>query len=92
MTPSEAEAYALKVLTWMASEPDILGQFLGATGLALTDLTDAAAGSGFFLGVIDFVMQRDDWVVAAAAEIGLRPEDFQSVRIALPGGAEAHWT
>ncbi|MFN3577225.1 MAG: DUF3572 family protein [Tabrizicola sp.] len=46
-----------------------------------------------FLGaVLDFLLQDDAWVVAFCDGHGHPYGAPQAARLALPGGAETHWT
>lgn len=87
-----AHVAALRILGWLAGEDDLFPAFLGATGASLADLRIAADRPEFLVSVLDFVLQRDDWVVAAAAAADLRPEDIGPVRAALGGRDRMHWT
>lgn len=92
MAREQAEAVALEALGWLAADDELVGGFLGATGLDAGDLR-AAAGSPEFLGaVLDFILADDATVVAFAAQAGLKPEQVMAVRAALPGGDAPHWT
>lgn len=87
-----AETAALRVLAWLMGDDEARDGFLGASGAAPGDLA-ALAGEPAFLGaVLDFVLERDAWVVEAAAAAGLAPERMAEVRAALPGGAVPDWT
>lgn len=92
MTQTEARRIAHGVLAWLAGEPDILGVFLGATGVAAEELRGLAADPDFLIGLLDFVLMDDAWVLAAADDLGCPPEALGRARQALPGGADVHWT
>ena len=92
MSRDRAEEIALRALAHMAADEDIGPAFLGATGATADDLRASAADPGFLVAVLDFLTQRDDWVLAFAAAEGLRPEDALAARRALPGGEEVAWT
>ena len=92
MDREQAETMALQALGWMANDPEIMGQFLGWSGASAEDLRDIGASSDLVAAVIDFILLQDDWVIDAARDIGIPPEKFASIKAALPGGAETHWT
>ncbi len=91
MKQERAVAIAQEALIWLAGEPDALGQFLAASGLAPKDFRARAADPDFLGFVLDFVLASDASVLAFAAAAGLRPEDPARARMAL-GGGEPHWT
>jgi hypothetical protein len=82
----EAEAIALKALTFVAEDDARLRAFLGAAGLSLVDLLSRASDPLLLGGVMDFLMQSDSLVCDFAAAAGLKPEDVVAARRALPGG------
>ncbi|SDW97920.1 DUF3572 domain-containing protein [Roseicitreum antarcticum] len=92
LTSERAEIIALQVLGWLASDDDLLGVFMGASGLAEGDLRARAQDPHFLGSVLDFVLMDDAWVVAACDTVGLRYEQLAMVRAALPGGEQVHWT
>jgi len=92
MTQDQAEKMAISALGWMANDVDVMGQFLGWSGASVDDLKHIAQAPEMLLAVIDFILLQDEWVIAASEEIGLPPEKFRTIREALPGGQETHWT
>ncbi len=97
-----AEDIAVAALGWMAGDADVLGSFLAASGLSasglpasgasVSGLRAGAADPAFLGGVLDFVLQRDDWVLAVAGAAGVAPDAVLAARAALPGGDLPHWT
>jgi hypothetical protein len=87
-----AEDLAVAALGWMAGEPDVLGAFLVASGLAPADLRRRAAEPEVLGAVLDFVLQEDARVLAVAGVAGVPPADLVAARAALPGGDLPHWT
>lgn len=87
-----AEDVAAAALGWMAGEPDVIGAFLSASGLSPSDLRGRLGDPVFLGGVLDFVLQRDDWVIAVAAAANIAPDRVAVARVALPGGDLPHWT
>lgn len=90
--PEAAEAVALKALAFIASDDEVGGAFLGASGATADDLRAAATDPAFLVSVLDFLTSRDDWVLAFARAEGLPPEAPLAARRALPGGEEIAWT
>lgn len=92
MTPDSAETFALNALAWLAANEELLPVFLGATGASEADLR-ARAGEPEFLGsVLDFLMMDDAWIIAFCDAGGVAYEMPMQARMALPGGADRHWT
>jgi hypothetical protein len=87
-----AEDVATAAFAWMASEPDVTGAFLAQSGMSVDDLRVRLGDPALMGAVLDFVMARDDWVIAVAAAAGVRPEMVVQARAALPGGDVPHWT
>lgn len=87
-----AETIALKALAWLAGDPDVMAQFLAASGLAPAEIS-ARAGEPEFLGaVLDFILMDDGWVQGFCDNTGLAYDQPMAARMALPGGAQLHWT
>lgn len=92
MTPEAAEAAALRVLGWIAGNDEILPVFLGSSGVGLADIKARAGDPDFLASVMDFILMDDAWVLGAAEDCRMRPEEFVQIRAGLPGGALPHWT
>ncbi len=92
MRRNDAETLALKVLTWLASDPDMLRHFCAATGTAPTDLGTSAGDAEFLAGVLDFLALDNSWILSFSSHTDVPPETLTSARAALPGGDLPHWT
>lgn len=86
-----AQVVALGALEWLVGA-DLLDAFQSSTGSDLAHIRAAASDPAFLGAVLDFVLQRDDWVTAAAASQDIAPEALAQARAALPGGDQHHWT
>lgn len=73
MTPAEAEALAVEALTFLASDPERLGPFLGAAGIGPGELRGVAGEPGFLAAVIEHIMSDDALVLAFAESARIRP-------------------
>lgn len=92
MRQEHAETIAARALAWLANNDDLLPVFMGATGAGAEDIR-ARAGEADFLGsVLDFLMMDDAWVVGFCDDAGLAYDAPMQARLALPGGAQTHWT
>lgn len=92
MNRDAAETLAAEVLAWIASQDDLLGVFLGATGAAPGDVRAQAGDPDFLAAVLDFVLMDDAWVTGFCRASGRRFTDPAAARAALPGGEAVHWT
>lgn len=83
----EAEIIALKVLGFLAVEPDRLHRFMDLSGLDVTAIR-ASAGDPAFLGaLLDHVLSDQILLLIFAEENGLKPERIVQLRRKLPGAA-----
>ncbi|MBL8791815.1 MAG: DUF3572 domain-containing protein [Rhizobiales bacterium] len=78
---------ALKLLGFLASDPDLIGRFMALTGLSPNDLRQSLADPAFQAGVLDFALQDESLLLAFAANAGIRPESVMRARSRLPGFA-----
>ena len=92
LSQDAAETIALKALTWLAGNDDLLPVFLGASGASAADLRDRAQDTEFLGFILEFLLMDDAWVMAFCAAEGLDNTAPMQARAALPGGAEIHWT
>jgi hypothetical protein len=87
-----AEILGLNALGWLVSQPDSLGGFLNMTGAGVADLGGLARDPHFLAGVLDFILQADETVLACAEALGVPPTAIGEARGGLPGGRDPHWT
>ena len=92
MTPESAEVLALKALTHVAGDDELSGAFMGGSGLSPDDMRAGAMDPAFLASVLDFLTQRDDWVVAFCDAHDLPYDAPLRARYALPGAEQVHWT
>ncbi len=86
--PSQIEVMMLAqhALLYLADDPDLMGAFLGGSGLAVSDLRRAAETPEFATAILDFICERDDRVLALADIASVRPERISLIRAALEAG------
>ncbi len=87
-----AETLALRALTWLAGNNDLLPVFLGATGASTADLAKNAAKPEFLASVIDFLLMDDAWITGFCDVERLPYDAPMQARAALPGGDLINWT
>ena len=81
----DAGDLALKLLTYLASDPDLIGRFMALTGLAPADLRQSLADPAFQAGVLDFALGDESLLLAFVANAGIKPEAVMRARAKLPG-------
>ncbi|WP_119840741.1 DUF3572 domain-containing protein [Pseudooceanicola algae] len=92
LSERRAEEIALSCLTWLAGNEDLLPVFLGASGLAVDELRQAAQTPEFLGAVLDFILMDDAWVRACCEAGNLGYDLPMQARASLPGGEQVHWT
>ena len=92
LTQESAEIVALRALSWLAGDEDLLAVFMNATGSAQEDLRRGADSPEFLAAVLDFITMDDAWIVRFCDASGLGYEQPMQARALLPGGAAINWT
>ena len=92
MKRDRAETIAIKALTYIAGDQDLIGAFLSQSGLSPDELRERLNEPGFLVGVLDFLLMDDQRVLAFCSAEGLSPETPMAARHALPGGEHVNWT
>lgn len=92
MTADEAESVAIQALGWIASDPELAGIFLSATGADVNDLRKMAGDPVFLGGVLDFLLQVDSHVTGFCDSVGHSYDTPMRARAVLPGGEAVNWT
>ncbi|OIQ33939.1 MAG: hypothetical protein BM559_08610 [Roseobacter sp. MedPE-SWchi] len=92
ISADQAEVIGLKALAWLMANDELLPVFMGATGAAEGDLRENAGNPEFLGSVLDFLTMDDAWVVQFCDQAGIAYEVPMYARMALPGGAQVHWT
>lgn len=82
---SDAEIVAINALAYIAGEPELLGRFLALTGLDPADVRRSAAEPGFLVGILDFLMDHESFLIVYATSINCSPERIKAARNALSG-------
>ncbi len=89
---SQSEVFAIKSLNWLLKDEDCVYSFLAQTGASMEDLRGAIGDPHFLGSVLDFIMTKDEWVIACAQSVDLSPDQFFQIRQNLPGGEIENWT
>ena len=80
-----ASALAIAALTFIASDPERLGQFLALSGIGPESIRAAARDQDFLLGVLDHVVGDESLLVAFANANEIDPLDVERARRVLAG-------
>ena len=81
-----------RALIWLSGEPEALGAFLGASGLAPSEIRARAADPEFLGVVLDFLLGDEAMLLAFCRDTGTAPPDPARARALLPGGDLPNWT
>ena len=71
---------AIQALSFLASDPERLGQFLSESGIGPQNLRTSAADPKFLAGVLDFILRDDATVKAFAGVSKLTPVTVANAR------------
>jgi hypothetical protein len=85
ITREIAENLAIHALSFLASDPERLGQFLAATGIGPDMIREAATDPSFLAGVLDYVAADEQLLLAVAQHAGVAPEAIERAHTALSG-------
>jgi hypothetical protein len=81
----DAEALAIRALTFIAGDGERLGRFLAVTGIGPDQIRTAAREPGFLGGVLDYIVSDERLIADFASEAGLDPTDIERGRAMLAG-------
>ncbi|MBO9453522.1 DUF3572 domain-containing protein [Tropicibacter sp. R16_0] len=87
-----AETLALKALSWLIGNDELLPVFLGSTGASEADVKAQVSNPEFLGSVLDFLMMDDAWIVAFCDDNTIPYDHLMQARAVLAGPADMHWT
>lgn len=79
----DAQAVALKALTFLAGDEALLSRFVALTGCGLDDIKARMADDGFLAAVLDFLLADEASLLAFAEAEGMAPETPMLARLKL---------
>jgi hypothetical protein len=79
---------AIQALAFIAEEPERLGLFVSASGLAPDRIRDAAREPDFLVGVLEHMLSDENLLIAFASSAGINPAEIAQARDALGKGWE----
>ncbi|ABC22060.1 DUF3572 domain-containing protein [Rhodospirillum rubrum] len=83
--PDAAQALALRALTEIAGDDDLLGRFLVQTGCGPDALRRRITDPAFLGAVLDFILESDATVTRIALALDVPPGRLATARSLLPG-------
>lgn len=83
--PEGAEMVAIQALAFIAEDPDRMGAFLAATGIAPDTIRGAARSPNFLAGVLEHMLADESLLLAFSDSAGLDPTEIARARRALGG-------
>lgn len=83
MDRARAEAIGIEALSFLGAEEKRLHGFLAASGLTSDSVRNAAASSGFFAGVLDYIVADEELLLGFARETDRKPETVVAARSVL---------
>jgi len=89
---TQAEVIAIKAAGWLVAHEELLPVFLGSTGASEHDFRQNIDNIHFLASVLDFILLDDAWIGQLCEAESLALDIPYQARMALPGGAEVHWT
>lgn len=92
MNQDKAEMTGIRALGWLAQQDELLGRFLGMTGMEAGDLRTRSQDPEFLGFILDFLLTEDQLVLDFCTDMGLPNDAPMRARMALPGGAIPDWT
>jgi hypothetical protein len=81
----DGSVIALKLLGFLAADDELLGRFMGLSGLSPDELKRRIADPIFQAAVLDFALADESLLVAFAANAGLNPASIMQARSKMPG-------
>lgn len=86
-----AEELALKALSHIAEQPELISALFASSGLDSETLREAAKSPDFHAHLLDFLLEDDRRVLDFAQAIGIRPEDVLTARTVIGGPGSFGW-
>ncbi len=83
MTRDEAEMVAIEGLQFIAASDAELDRFVALTGIAPSDMREAAENPTFLSGILDYFLGDEATLLAFAASCGRNPQDIPAARLEL---------
>lgn len=89
MTSQAAEEIAIKALTFLSNDPELMGRFLALSGLDPVGLKEVIAEPSFLAGILDFLLMDDSLLLTFVSNVSLNPHDIASAKAVLDPMSQA---
>ena len=86
----QAHTLALQAVQYILADEQLAGGFLSATGATPDDLKSSITNDDFLTGVLDYLMGREDVLLAFCDSIDLDPD--QAVKLHQSLSNDVNWT
>lgn len=83
MTSERAEEIAIKALTYLSNDPELMGRFLALSGLDPAGLKDVLTEPSFLAALLDFLLTDDSLLLTFVSNFSLDPNDIVSAKAVL---------
>ncbi len=88
LTEDTAQEIAIGALSFLSNDPEQLGRFLSMAGIGPQEIRSSAAEPGFLAGVLEFMMQDEQLLLAFTESAGIRPTMIAVAHLKLAGGLD----
>ena len=88
MERAQAEEIAVRALTFIASNDELLPRFLDLSGIKASEIRAAAATPGFLAGVLQFILAHEPTLMAFSDAMDIPPQRVAAALRGLPFGEE----
>ncbi len=92
MNEEQAKVVALRALTYLVSEEDVLQRFMDLSGVDPADLRARADDSAMLAGVLDFFLGFEPQLLEMCEATDLPSEAPAQARRCLSGGQQEEWS
>lgn len=89
MTSDTAGEIAIKALTYLSNDPELMGRFLALSGLDPAGLKDVVSEPSFLAGILDFLLMDDSLLLTFASNASINPHDIASAKAVLDPMSQA---
>lgn len=79
-TTETSEEVAVKALTFLSNDAELMGRFLALSGLDPAQLRSVIAEPSFLSGLLEFMMTDDALLLSFVSNHGLSPEDVAKAK------------
>ncbi|MDP2698870.1 DUF3572 domain-containing protein [Thalassospira sp.] len=86
MNRDAAETVAIQAIAHVVGDDDLLQGLLAQTGMDLTDLREGIGTIGVQVGVLDFLLSHEPFLMGFVEAIGCSPETPARAQMVLSGG------